>query len=287
MLAMIRRLFGLSQPEPPPHTRSIARRLDSFCLNTPGSHTAIAAASQFRQSADDSAPSTCARAPVAAAPAPRGPPPATGNQAADWLEMRRTAGWQTLEGKPDGRHLFLSTDELDRLARQSSNPGSEVVEAPLVASVGPAPHDGTTNNFPSATPPENVWTVTGEGSIDNTASTALHPTAPPHILVDRRAARRYSASQVHGQLKIVESSSKSTALLRDISTIGVSLVLGAQHRVNTSLQLTITSNSYGIVGPVQTKVVRLVHLANGRWLTCCVFDTPLDHEWLKTLIRNG
>jgi hypothetical protein len=202
--------------------------------------------------------------------------------------MRRIAGWQTLESKPDGRHLFGSTDELNRLERQTSNPGSEVVEAPPVAAaLGPAPQDGATQNFPSATPPENLWTATGEGPNDATTPTALQPTAPPCILVDRRAARRYSASQMHDQLQIVESSSKSPALLRDISTMGVSLVLRAQHRVKTSLQLTITSKSYGIIGPVQAKVVRLVHLANGRWLTCCVFDEPLDHEWLKTLIRNG
>jgi hypothetical protein len=173
--------------------------------------------------------------------------------------MRRTAGWQTLESKPDGRHLLLSTDALNQLARQIANPGSEVVETPLAA---------------------------GE-RVDAVTPTVLQFTAPPSILEDRRTARRYSASQVHRPFTIMEGFCNSPTVLRDISTTGIRLVLRVQYRLRASLQLTIVSKSYGITGPVQAQVVRLVPLAEGRWLTSCVFNAPLDHEWLKTLIRNG
>lgn len=293
MLAMIRRLFGYSHPEPAPHDRSLAHRLDSFCSNSAtGSHLAIAAAAELRQSTDDPVAHTDARPPCAAAPAPGGPAPATDNQAANWLEMRRSAGWHTLESKPDGRDLFRSPEELERLRHSGEphhvDPGSDVVESPMAASgLERDAADSETQQFPSATPSKNLRTVTAEAPVAATASPSLHTTAPPSILSERRAARRYSANQVHGPLKIVESSSKLPALLRDISTLGISLVLGVQHQVGTPLQLTITSNSYGMTGPVQAHVVRCIRLANGQWLTGCVFDTPLDHGWLKTLVRHG
>jgi hypothetical protein len=67
MLSMIRRLFGFSQPALP----------------------------RSGQSADVAAPGADSPAPIAAAPA--------ANQAADWLALRRAAGWQALESKPAGR----------------------------------------------------------------------------------------------------------------------------------------------------------------------------------------
>jgi hypothetical protein len=207
--------------------------------------------------------------------------------------MRRTAGWQALESKPDGRHLLEEASQLDRLRdsceRLIADQASEVVEAPQTAPVlGLAPQDCDPQNALAAPhSPENLHGVAAAGRVDAAAPTVPQFMAPPSILEDRRAARRYSASQVNRQFEIVEGLCKSPAMLRDISTMGVSVVLGAQHRLSTSLQLTIMSKSYGIIGPVPAQLVRLVRLVDGRWLTCCVFDEPLDHEWLKTLICNG
>jgi hypothetical protein len=293
MLAMIRRLFGFSHSEPTLHDRSLAQRLDSFCSNSAtGSYPAIAAASELRQSTADPAANTDARPPYAAVSAPRGSTPASDDPAANWLEMRRSAGWTTLENKPDGRDLFRSAEELERLRHsgqpQHADPGSDVVESSLAApELERDPPDSETQTFPSAMPPKNPRTAAEEAPVAAAASTALHTTASHSILAERRAARRYAASQVHGHLKIVESSCKSPVILRDISTLGISLVLRVQHQIGTPLQLTITSNSYGMTGPVQAQVVRIVRLANGQWLTCCVFETPLDDGWLRTLIRQG
>jgi hypothetical protein len=290
MFAMIRRCFSFSGPEPPPHLRPISHRLDSIC-STQHSRPAIARptisrASPLRQSADDSAP--------------RGQDPATDNQAAGWLEMRRTAGWQVLESKPPGRHLLQdkSSDgeeasQLDRLrnacARRIADRGSEIVEAPFSAPVPglDSPDGDTHKSLDELSENEGASAADREGRRDATAPTLRQFAAPPSLVVDRRTARRYSASQVHRRLLIAEGFCNSPAMLSDISTNGIRLVLRVQYRLSASLQLTIISKSYGITGPIQAKVVRLIALTDGQWLTCCVFDKPLDHEWLKTLIRIG
>lgn len=278
MLAMIGRFFGFSKPEPPPHTRSNVHRLDSFCSKSAAFHV--------RQSDNDAAPST-------AAPAASAPLIASDNQVAGWREMRRAAGWQALESKPDGRQLLPSSDggeagQLDRLryacARLIAD-GSEVAEAPLAAPVlGPAPHDCAIQKSLGAAHLESSAEITWDGPTDATAATLPRNTESPPILADRRATRRYSASQVNGQFTILVDLCKT--MLRDISTTGVSLVLGAHDRLRTFLQLSIMSKRYGITGPIQARVVRLIPLADGRLLTCCVFDKPLDHEWLKALISQ-
>jgi len=207
--------------------------------------------------------------------------------------MRRTAGWQALESKPDGRHLLEEASQLDRLpdpcARLIADHASEVVEASLAAPVlGLTPHDCDPHDILWAThSPEDLGAIATAGCVHAAATALLQPAAPPSILEDRRAARRYSASQAHRPFAIMEGFCNSPAVLRDISTTGIRLVLRVHYRVSASLQLTIVSKSYGIIGPIQAQVVRLVTLADGQWLTSCVFDKPLDHEWLKTVIRNG
>jgi len=207
--------------------------------------------------------------------------------------MRRTAGWQALESKPDGRHLLEEASELDHLrhscASRLSDQGSAIVEARLGAPVlGLTPHDCDPPDILWAThSPEDLSAIATTGCVHAAATALLQPATPPSILEDRRTARRYSASQMQRPFTIVEGFCNSPTVLRDISTTGIRLVLRVQYRLSACLQVTIMSKSYGIIGPVQAQVVRLVPLADGRWLTSCVFDDPLDHEWLKTLIRNG
>lgn len=97
MLSMVRRFFGFSQPamQPTSKMKPSSLRLGAVCSNSPStSGPAIAPAAQ--QSAGVAAP-------IADSPAPAAAGPAT-NQATDWLAMRRSAGWQSLEIKPSGRH---------------------------------------------------------------------------------------------------------------------------------------------------------------------------------------
>jgi hypothetical protein len=275
MFAMIRRFCGFSEPE---HRCSSSHRLDTLC-SARSSRPALSYASQVTQLADASAPSAH--------------PAAAGDQAADWVELRRIAGWQALESKPDGRHLLEEASEVDHLRHSCpsriADQGSTIVEAPLAAPVlDLTPADCAPNNVQWAMhSPENLSAVAAAGRVHATAPALLQPAAPPSILEDRRAARRYSAGQVHRPFTIMEGFCNSPAVLRDISITGVKLVLRVQYRLSASLQVTIISKGYGIIGPLQAQVVRLVPLADGRWLTSCVFDDPFDHEWLKTLIRNG
>jgi hypothetical protein len=76
MFAMIRRFFGFPEP---------------------------AYSNKGTKMPPDTKPATKVSSSGAAASAPSAPTPTTGNQGADWLEMRRAAGWEVLEIKPDGR----------------------------------------------------------------------------------------------------------------------------------------------------------------------------------------
>jgi hypothetical protein len=76
MLTMIRRFFGFSEPADSNNdTRKRPYRKPTARASSGGAATS----------------------------APSAPTPTTGNQGADWLEMRRAAGWEGLEAKPDGR----------------------------------------------------------------------------------------------------------------------------------------------------------------------------------------
>ena len=166
--------------------------------------------------------------------ASRTPAAATDNQAASWLNMRRTANWQALETKPDGRHLIRAKDACDVEAIHLDRNQRECVER-------------------------------------SDAAAAAMLAVAPSLVADRRAARRYSATQVRRPFTIAEGLLKSLAVLRDISTTGIRVVLGVQHPLGTSLQLDITSKSHGIINRLQVHVVRLVRLPDGQWLTGCAF----------------
>lgn len=108
--------------------------------------------------------------------------------------------------------------------------------------------------------------------------------ASPVFPGDRRGGRRYLFGQRHPHLKIVVEPSKWPTTVKDISTSGVSFVLGVRHAPGSSLRLTIIDKSRGIHWPVQAQVVRIVLLQGGQWYTCCAFDGLLDDKEVKALL---
>jgi hypothetical protein len=108
--------------------------------------------------------------------------------------------------------------------------------------------------------------------------------APVPVNLDRRGVQRHPFGRVHPNLKILVGSAQWPAMVNDISTTGVSFVLGLQHRRGASLLLTIVDNRRVSTYAVKATVVRLVLLPDGEWLICCAFDEPHDEAWLKVLL---
>lgn len=270
MIDLLRRLFGLAKPKPA-HDISILHRLDNLCarcappLVTSGSRPFLPAATFVSHGS-----SVASASPVEAAAARYGPP-ASSNPGADWLQMRSAAGWGTLEDKPDGRQLFRAAAREEAHLDSADPIAVETPETLPLLDLGSQDDAG-------AESPEPLETA------DPTSAESLEI---PAFHADRRGARRYPAQQLHRQWKILEGAGEARALLRNISTMGVSLELGAKRAIGASLDLTMITKSHGVTGPFKAQVVRLVSLPGGRWITCCVFEKPLEHEWLKTAIHNG
>lgn len=266
MIDLIRRLFGLAKSKPA-HDSSILHRLDNLCarcappLVTSGSRPFLPAANSLSHGPSAASPVEAAANGLTA----------SSNPGADWLKMRSTAGWGILEDKPDGRQLFRA---------------AEAGEAPAHVA---APNTVAT---PQALPPLDLDSQDDAGEeapepLDTADTASTESLEIPASHAERRGARRYPAHQLHRQWKILEGAGEARALLRNISTMGISLELGAKRAIGASVELTIITKSHGVTGPLKAQVIRLVPLPGGRWITCCVFEQPLEHDWLKTAIHNG
>lgn len=106
---------------------------------------------------------------------------------------------------------------------------------------------------------------------------------PAVLLDERRLSPRYAFGEVHREMRVVVGLAKWPATVADISATGANLILGIQHRIGTSLQLTILNKATGVTWPIQARVMRLALLQDGHWVTSCAFDRPLDKKALNTL----
>lgn len=211
--------------------------------------------------------------------------------------MRSTAGWGILEDKPDGRQLF-------RAAAGGNAPEHAAEQMPVDTPEALPQFDLGSHDEAGAESPDgadcDLEASCSEDGVSEVAESFVAPEPPdtaaaasaeslesPAFHAERRGARRYPAHQLHRQWKILEGAGEARALLRNISTMGISLELGAKRAIGASVVLTIITKSHGVTGPLKAQVVRLVPLLGGRWITCCVFEQPLEHEWLKTAIHNG
>jgi hypothetical protein len=74
------------------------------------------------------------------------------------------------------------------------------------------------------------------------------------------------------------------ALVRDISTRGIALVVGQRHEPGTRLALRLENTRSSVICPVELEVVHTVRRPDGYWLTGGTFASRLREEELEALL---
>jgi hypothetical protein len=113
------------------------------------------------------------------------------------------------------------------------------------------------------------------------------PTPPiirPQALERRIAARHPCDLQVNDRLVVSIGSSSWPAVVHDISTTGIGLILGIRHDPGTSLPLDLYCTSSGFSRTMRVTIVRTMRLPDGHWFCGCAFEEQLDHRELNALL---
>jgi hypothetical protein len=102
---------------------------------------------------------------------------------------------------------------------------------------------------------------------------------------ERRRAVRYSCDlQVNDRLVVSIGTSSWPAVVADISTTGIGLVVGVRHDPGTTLPIDLYCTASGYARSLRVRVVRTQRMADGHWFCGCRFDEQLQHEELNQLL---
>ncbi|MBY0526339.1 MAG: PilZ domain-containing protein [Gemmataceae bacterium] len=103
---------------------------------------------------------------------------------------------------------------------------------------------------------------------------------------DQRAAPRVACDRKTNENLIVSVGMASwPALVRDISTSGVSLVIGQRHEPGTRLPMCLVNTRKDLRCPIEMEVVHTLRRPDGYWLAGCAFqDRQLNAEELEGLL---
>jgi hypothetical protein len=106
-----------------------------------------------------------------------------------------------------------------------------------------------------------------------------------HLKIRRRASERYrSRLATSGRLYIAGRSESELAWVRDLSLLGVSLLLPQRLEPGTALDIRIRSAQDNKLVERAARVIHSTPQANGEWVIGCEFAAPLSPEDLDDLL---
>ena len=102
---------------------------------------------------------------------------------------------------------------------------------------------------------------------------------------ERRAVpRQLCTARRHQRLLASVGSSGWPAVVEDLSTTGVGLVVGMRQEPGTWVQLRLINLTRDVSCPVQAQVVHTERCSDGYWHSGCVFEGPLQTRDLEALL---
>lgn len=108
---------------------------------------------------------------------------------------------------------------------------------------------------------------------------------PERVGAERRIAKRHPCDlKVNDRLVVSVGLSSWPAIVADISTTGIGLVLGVRHDPGAALQIELFCASNGYARSIRAQIVRTKRMPDGYWFCGCAFDEQLDHGELNALL---
>jgi hypothetical protein len=100
--------------------------------------------------------------------------------------------------------------------------------------------------------------------------------------LDRRVAVRYPGNPDASCQTIAAPGGICPAWVRDISAVGVALLIGREFKPGTVLTIELINDHQGVSCALRARVVHTLELPpDGRWLHGCAFERPLTDEELR------
>lgn len=102
---------------------------------------------------------------------------------------------------------------------------------------------------------------------------------------ERRTSVRHPCGlQVNDRLVVSVGLSSWPAIVQDISTTGIGLVLGIRHDPGAALAIELFCTTNGYSRNVRAQIVRTRRLPDGYWFCGCAFAEQLEHRDLSSLL---
>jgi hypothetical protein len=112
---------------------------------------------------------------------------------------------------------------------------------------------------------------------------ASDPAAPPLVAVERRAAERFGAEALVSCRPLVLSQKETmAALLKDVSTQGVSLILRHRFEPGTMLVVDLSDLTGEPPTPLLARVVHVRAHGAGKWQHGCALQKELNERQLRS-----
>jgi hypothetical protein len=109
--------------------------------------------------------------------------------------------------------------------------------------------------------------------------------SPTLLAGDQRSAVRHPCDPEANKHLLAEVGPTAwPALVHDISTSGVGLIVGQRFREGTALPLRLFDLRRNHACPLRAHVVYTVRMPDGHWLTGCSFDGNLRDQELEELL---
>lgn len=108
---------------------------------------------------------------------------------------------------------------------------------------------------------------------------------PEPIADERREALRYARDRKSSNRLVASLGSAGwPAVVADLSTTGIGLVVGIRQEPGTWLPVRLFNQKRKVTCPMQAQVVRSEQGFDGYWLTGCVFRDTLNEQEIAELI---
>lgn len=106
---------------------------------------------------------------------------------------------------------------------------------------------------------------------------------PP--VVERRGAERHPIGiKVADELTVSVGLSSWPAVVCDISTTGIGLIMGMRPSQASAFPIKLRCNKRGVSYTLEAYVVRAILLPDGNWFCGCVFQQPLQEADLQVIL---
>jgi hypothetical protein len=100
--------------------------------------------------------------------------------------------------------------------------------------------------------------------------------------MDRRVAVRYPGNRDASCQTLATPGGICPAWVRDISAVGVALLLGREFAADTVLTIELSNAALGVSRVLRARVVHTLEVpGDGRWLHGCAFERTLSDDELR------